>query len=181
MLEIPSALPLDDARWNTLEHRAGTGPVAEMNVAAELKALLEQPTDVLRIQELWPYLASEGSTWNSAYAALPYLVQILTLQPAELRAEILSAIGIVLTGADESAVPEDLLAGYRAALDAVYLPLGEALPTLGASDLPWVLATISALRGNRELAEVLQEPESLEATCEECDAEVIVEIPGLGG
>lgn len=179
MLEIAAALPLNDARWHSLEHRAGIGPVDEIDIVAELKALLQEPKDIARAQELWPYLASEGSTWNSAYAALPYLVQILTQQPAELRAELLSAIGIILTGADESAVPGDLLPGYRAALDAVYLPLGEALCTLGASDLPWVLATISALRGNRELAEVLQEPESLEATCEECGAEVYVEIPGL--
>lgn len=179
MLEIADALPLEDARWNTLAHRAGVGPVEEMNIAAELQSLLHDPLNIERAQELWPYLASEGSTWTAAYAALPYLVQILTLQPAELRAELLSAIGIVLTGADESAVPKDLLPGYRAALDAVYLPLGEALCTLSAADLPWVLATISALRGNRELAEVLQEPESLEATCEECGAEVSVDIPGL--
>ena len=180
MPDTHSPLALEDACWNSLTHRAGVGPNSEMDVARELRLLLDSPTDLERIRDLWPYLASEGSTWDAAYAALPYLVQILKLQPPELRAELLSVVGIILTGADESSMPEYLLHAYFKAIDEVYLPLGESIPVLSKDDLPWVLATISALRGNRELAELLQEPGSLEATCEECEAEIYVEIPGLG-
>lgn len=180
MPPIHSPLALDDARWNELTHRGGVGPNSEMDIVHELRMLLDSPHDLERIRDFWPYLASEGSTWNGAYAALPYLVQILKMQPRELRAELLSVIGIILTGADESSVPDYLLPAYLEALDEVYLPLGESLSVITKGDLPWVLATVSALRGNRELAELLQEPESFETTCEECDAEIYVQVPGLG-
>ncbi|GAC81909.1 hypothetical protein SAMN04488550_1409 [Gordonia malaquae] len=173
------ALALDDLRWETLTHRAGVGPTDEIDIAAELTALLADPTDDERIQDVWAYLASEGSTWDSAYAALPYLVEIIARRAPADRGELLSAVGIILTGGSDDDVPADLEDGYRASLAAVYPLLGEAIPFITPTDLPWVLGTIAALRGNRELAEVLQEPESLEATCDECGADVHVEVPGL--
>jgi len=175
-----AALPLDSTRWATLAHRAGVGPTGEIDVASELAHIIATPQDLERIRDLWPYLASEGSTWDSAYAALPYLVEVVRRQNPGERAEILSVVGLILTGGSEHDIPADLRAGYEAALAAVYVPLGEAIAHLDPGDLPWVLGTIAALRGNRELAEVLQEPESLEATCEECGADIAVEIPGLG-
>lgn len=172
-------LALDDPRWNTLMHRAGIGPTSEIDIAAELAALYTMPEDVDRIRDLWPYLASEGSTWDAAYAALPHLVHILRRQEPALRGELLSFVGIILTGGSVQNVPDDLRTGFESALTAVYEPLGESLSVLSAEDLPWVLATIAALRGNVVLAEVLQEPDAVEATCDECGAEVTVEIPGL--
>jgi len=176
---VEHAPALDDPRWGTLTHRAGVGPTDEIDVAAELTALLADPSDDERIQDLWPYLASEGSTWDSAYAALPYLVEIMARRDPEHRGELLSVVGIILTGGSDGDVPADLEVGYRASLAAVYPLLGEALPFIAPADLPWVLGTVAALRGNRELAEVLQEPESLEATCGDCGADVHVEVPGL--
>jgi hypothetical protein len=176
---VEHALALGDPRWATLTHRAGVGPTDEIDIAAELATLLTDPTDDERIQDLWPYLASEGSTWDSAYAALPYLVEFIARRAPVRRGELLSVVGIILTGGSDDDVPADLEVGYRASLAAVYLLLGEALPFIAPADLPWVLGTIAALRGNRELAEVLQEPESLEATCDECGADVHVEVPGL--
>lgn len=172
----PDRLPLDDPMWATLQHRGGTGPTDEVDVAAELAALLAEPRDVERFKDLWPYLASEDTTWPAAWAALPYVVDLAAAQPADDRAEALSVIGLILTGGRPSEIPEALAGAARAALRRTYALIGDALPHLDSSDLAYVLGTIAALRGNSDLALVLQGG-PLEATCDECGAEVWVELP----
>ena len=75
-------LPLDHPDWAVLDHRGGTGPVPDMDVAAELRALLAAPQDETRFDNLWPWLCSENTTWPSAYVAAPYLVDLVEAVPA---------------------------------------------------------------------------------------------------
>jgi hypothetical protein len=167
-------LPLDDPRWDTLGHRAGKGTENDApHLATELKALLADPGNDDRFGEVWPYLCSEGTTWPSAYAAAPYLVDRAAALPPDKRADTLSVIGLIVGCGDDDACPAEFRDAYVAAQQRTYPLIGAALPFLdGGSDVRWVLAAIAALRGQRELAEVLTDLQAISGECPECGQEV---------
>lgn len=171
-------LPLDDPRWDSLKHRGGTGTDGDApHPARELAALLADPGNEDRFGDFWPYLCSEGTTWPSAYAATPYLVDMAAALPPEKRANKLSVIGLIVTcgGAGEDC-PAEFRDAYLAAQQRTYPLIGEALPFLEPGpDLRWVLAAIAALRGQWQLAEVLTDLQSISGECPECGEEVYPE------
>jgi hypothetical protein len=166
-------LPLDDPRWSDLYHRAGSGreryrhdPDAPV-VPDELRHLLAKPGDLQRFRSLWPYLCSEGSTYPSAYAAVPYLVEIARrLSPAE-RTEYVVVIGlIVMYSGPEAVEDDDLLDGianpYREALPQALALLTETLSTPHDLNMTQHLLTAAAaLKGYVGLAQAVDEIDDL--------------------
>lgn len=80
-------LPLDDPRWRGLDHRGRSHRAPALfdleapEVAVELAALLDDPSDLRRFQTLWPYLCSEGTSWPASHGAAPYVVEIARRLP----------------------------------------------------------------------------------------------------
>ncbi len=74
-------LPLNDPRWLELDHRnwfqgkrSSWVPEAPF-VPDELSKLRDNPADLGRFNDLWPWVCSEGTAWAAAYAVVPYAVE----------------------------------------------------------------------------------------------------------
>src|SRR5215831_6469424 len=96
-------LPLNDPRWKDLDHRnwrqgkpSKWAPDAPF-VPAELAKLVDNPADLTRFSELWPWLCSEGTTYAAAYAAVPYFVEFARQLPPEQQFDYLCVIGLIVT------------------------------------------------------------------------------------
>ena len=171
-----SRLPLDHPGWTTLGHRGGTGPVPDLDVAAELRALVAAPDDEERFDDLWPWLCSENTTWPSAYAAAPYLVDLAAAGPVEWRANRVTVVGLIALYGDPAECPAELLGAYEGALARALDLAATALPRVTGGDLRWLLGAVAALRGEDALAEVLVEMDSLSEECPSCGEEVYPEL-----
>jgi hypothetical protein len=142
-------------------------------MAAALTELLADPGDEDRFSDLWPYLCSEGTTWPSAYAAMPYFVDMAAALAPEKRADKLSVIGLIVAFGTTEDCPDEFRDAYLQAQQRTYPLIAEALPVLeGGNDVRWVLATIAALRGQWQLAEVLTDIQSVSGDCPGCGEEV---------
>jgi hypothetical protein len=137
-----------------------------------LRRVVGNPADSAGFDDLWPYLCSEGTTWDAAYAATPYLVDIAGRVEPGVAAHYLTVVGLVVACGSPSDVPDDLRADYDRALAAA-LPLATARLADCPDDetLRYLLATVAALRGRDDLAEVLQNIETVSAECPECGGE----------
>lgn len=169
-------LPLDHPDWALLEHRGGTGPVPDVDVAAELRRLVADPEDEARFDDLWPWLCSENTTWPSAYAAAPYLVDVAAAGPARCRGNRVAVLGLIALYGDPGECPAPVRAAYEGALARALALAVAALPLVTDGDLRWVLGAVAALKGQHELAEVLVEMDSVSEECPSCGEEV---YPGL--
>jgi len=109
-------LPLNSPRWRDLD-----GVTAE-----EVQTLLEQmtPTGVTGTDDewtrTWTYmtdaLLADGTVYDSAYAALPHLVEAAAALPPEQSVDFWVDLGFIVTAEDRRPVPADLEAGFDAAL-----------------------------------------------------------------
>jgi hypothetical protein len=177
-------LPLDDPRWEDLNHRGWTAghryslePDAPF-VPKELAALLDDPADIERFSALWPYLCSEGTTWAAAYAAVPYVVELASRLPAGQRFEHLYFVGLVVMCSCPEAGESFVIKPYLR--ESYQVALGQALPllaeTLASSPLDelhtrYLLAATAALKGHPRLGTALNEIHRSTA-CPSCGTEV---------
>ncbi|MFC8846811.1 MULTISPECIES: hypothetical protein [unclassified Micromonospora] len=173
-------LSLDDPRWPDLDHRnwsAGQGSPDAPFVPDELRRLRANPADQERFSDLWPYLCSEGTAWPAAYAAVPHLVDIARQLPPAGRDEYLIVVGLVATcsgayGQTSAGLPDDIADAYRRALPEALTLLAQTLA--GAShddvDTRYLLSAAAALKGHPELAELLDDLDTVE--CPACGAPV---------
>jgi hypothetical protein len=178
-------LPLDDPRWNDLNHRGWTGGQRYYMdsdapyVPEELTKLIENPSDIERFQSLWPYLCSEGTTWAAAYAAVPYLVEIAKRLSPQQRWEHLYVVGLVVMCScpdrgESFAIKPYLADSYRQAL-------AEALPLLAETlvhrhdltETRYLLAAIAALKGHPKLGAVLNDLDGICCKCPKCGEDFI--------
>ncbi|RGC67672.1 hypothetical protein C5N14_17985 [Micromonospora sp. MW-13] len=169
-------LPLDDPRWPDLDHRgwsAGRGGPDAPFVPDELRQLRADPTDRGRFSDLWPYLCSEGTAWPAAYAAVPHLVDIARQLPAAGRDEYLIVVGLVATcsrgyGQTSDGLPDDITTAYRHALPEALALLAETLAGARHDETTtrYLLSAVAALKGHPELAEVLDDLDTVE--CPAC-------------
>ena len=162
-----SPLPLTDPRWNELSTRcynAGFVPQA-------LTYLLEHPDDLEAFEKLSGELTCENTTWSAAYAAAPYLVDMARgLSPAQ-RAKHMIVLGYMAYS--ESADPEPGLEKPDYLAESYDEALRECLPLLAETllcphdweETRYLLASAAALKGYRQLGEVL---EGLDAGCPRC-------------
>jgi hypothetical protein len=175
-------LLLDDERWKDLNHRGWVnGRQHELDPDApyipdELRALLEDPLDIDRFDNISPYLSSEGSTWEAAFPATPYIVEIAKRLPPSKRASHLITLGfIVVNAGPEYKLDADLepyLEDFQKALSVAMSLLAETiLEEFDSVHTRYLLATAAALKGHTNLADVLQSLDCY-TECPECNAEV---------
>jgi hypothetical protein len=163
-----TVLPLDSLRWSQLRTRRGRGAewVRDFLVVASEGSV---GTEVFT--GMWPELCSEGTAYDSAYAAAPYLVAIAERLPVAQSIEYLIVLGLIETYARD--VPADLEPGYRrAVLDAQALALSRLADCPVDHSLRYLLAAVSAFRGRRDLASVLQDLDTIQETCPSCGSAV---------
>lgn len=168
MVDDATALPLDSQRWDELSTRRGPGAgwVRDFLVAASTSS---SRTEVFT--DMWPEICSEGTTYDAAYAAAPYLVTIAHRLPVAQSVEYLIVLGLIDTYA--SHVPPDLRPGYRkAVLEAQVLALTRLADCPLDHSLRYLLAAVAAFRGRDDLALVLQDLDTIQETCPSCRSDV---------
>ncbi len=154
-------LPLGDSRWRDLAFRT-CGDADDPDIPAELAQLLSDPQDLERFHDLWPYLCSEGTTWEAAYAAVPWIVEIARHLPPDQRPEYLVFVGLAARCEcpDRGAgfVVRDYLADEykRAKAEALSLLAATLLREHDAGETRYLLAAAAALKGYRELGDVIE-------------------------
>ena len=157
-------LPLDSSRWNELWTRMGPGgyPVHEA-----LRALDDDPSHRELFREMWAELCAEETTYDAAFAAVPYLVDLAGRVDSEADNSYLIVTGLITTYAGD--VPSDLAPAYRSALErALSLALDRLQACRTNADLRYLLATVAALRGRPDLACVLQDLDAIQEPCPTC-------------
>ncbi|WP_329246239.1 hypothetical protein OG223_11770 [Streptomyces sp. NBC_01478] len=123
-----SKLPLHSPRWRDLD-----GVTAE-----EVEVLLEQMASTGgNWTQTWTSLAGglldDGTVFDGAYAALPYLVEAAAALPPGQSVDFWVDLGCIVTAEDRAPVPADLDAGFSAALR---LAEQAAVRSLLAADAP---------------------------------------------
>ena len=106
-------LALDDERWKDLPHRGWSkGKRSKLDPDApfipdELKKLIDDPKDFKTLRYISPYLCSEGTTWDAAFAAIPYLVELAKRLSPKERLDYLIFLGFMVIDAGSSENVED--------------------------------------------------------------------------
>ncbi len=162
-----AALPLDDKRW--MELWSAEGPAR--NLPQQIAYLLEHPENEEAFGHLRDAVCSDGTTWSSGFAAMPYMVEMAKKLPPEKRGDILTGIGWIITAI--SPEPDDahaLLQPYleesfqQAVRDCLPLAAETLQGELTEKELAGLFFTIAALKGHIGLAGVMANLDS----CEHC-------------
>jgi len=164
MTDNSDRLPLDSPRWGQLWTRMGPGayPVPQV-----LRHLGDDPTDLELFREMWPEICSEDITYDSAFAATPYLIDLAAGLGTADADPYLIVVGLIATYASE--VPSDLEPAYRTALQRGLTVALERLETCTPdADLRYLLGSVAAMRGRTDLAEVLQNLDAVQEPCPTC-------------
>jgi hypothetical protein len=116
---------------------------------------------------MWPEVCSEGTTYDVAFAAAPYLVGIANQVTPVESIQYLIVLGLSETYA--GAVPEDLKPTYRQAVsDALALALKRLEDCAIDHELRYLLGAVAAFRSRADLASVLQDLDAIEDVCPSC-------------
>ncbi len=162
------ALPLDDKRWGALwssEGPARTRP--EM-----IQYRLDHPEKVEPFGLLASAVCSDGTTWSSGFAAMPYIVQMAKKLPAEKRSHIFAGVGwIVTAAAQEQEDPHAQLEPYLA--ESYQQAVNDCLPLLAETlqceqsdrEMVDLFFAAAALKGHPHVAATLANLDS----CEHCN------------
>jgi hypothetical protein len=154
-------LALDDSGWLKLEHRAFSHGVYSQddpdapNVPRQLEHLKRNPLDLARFRKLSPYLCSEGSVYQAAFAAVPYVVDFMMAVSPSNRIPYISFLGCVSSDRGNDIIPkwggieESFYRSMKAALPLVY----ESLTIVTTEDdVTVVLYAIAAMKNFPRLA-----------------------------
>jgi hypothetical protein len=170
-------LPLNDRRWSELAARCGSASF----VPTALAHLLEQPGDLEAFDKLSAELTCENTTWSAAYAAAPYIVEIARrLSPVERLKHMIIVGYMAYSECPESGEafekPDYVAEGYEEALRECLPILAETLTCRhNAEETRYLLASVAALKGDRNLGEVL---EGLDCGCPHCGEEILKPTKG---
>ena len=153
---VETALGLDDPRWAELHTRNGGAAW----VPAWLRHVVAQPHDLVRFNNDWPELSSEGTTWSAAYAAMPYLVQAAAQLPPAKRFDYAVVFGFIVRDqvmcdpASPTGLRPYLAPAFRASIGPALRLAAEVLtvPQPGERELRYALMAVAALQGYRVLA-----------------------------
>ena len=153
-----SVLELDSPRWETLAVRCRDADCPAINEL--LSATLESPNDPAWFGETWQYLCSEGTAYESAFAAMPYVVQSMAKAKPANRGVYLAFIGLVISS--ESKPPDDFFKDYQSAIAQVQTLAGEFIGiTDNIPHLRYAIGLIARLYGMPRCADHI---ESLECS-----------------
>ena len=152
-------LSLDNPRWNSLQHAYG--------VASDIPALLRQLESLPDSKgesepwfSLWSALAHQGDVYSASFAAVPHIIEALSVAPLKVSSTYFQfpAWVEICRSNKNVVVPSDLLPAYSAAL--------AKLPSLVAATaerewdedfLACALSAIAASKGFTKVAEAAQE------------------------
>ena len=155
---MPS-LPLDDTRWSTLWTRYGSAT----DVPKQIADVLSHPEDTEQFDKLTDVLYSDGTTWSSGFAAVPYIIEIARRLPPAQRLRQLTAMGFIVADACLDSKNEHyILQPYLA--DSYYQAIHDCLPLLAETllcelkpgEIFCLLFSAAALKGHARLAAVLE-------------------------
>src|SRR6476620_3072369 len=98
MTDDSDRLPLDSPRWSELWTRMGPGayPVPQV-----LRALGDDPSDLELFREMWPEICAEETTYDAAFAAAPYLMDLAERLDSPESDQYLIVAGLIATSASE--------------------------------------------------------------------------------
>ena len=156
---VSSMLPLDNPRWNRLQHAYGTAD----DIPALLRQLEDFPPDEAEAEPwftIWSALAHQGDVYDGSFAAVPHVVAIACASPEAASLSFLNfpAWVEICRAKKDLAVPADLAPAYHAALARI--PGLIAAMSDRAWDEDWVaiaLAALAAAKGQPEIAEAALE------------------------
>jgi hypothetical protein len=132
-----------------------------------LQALGDDPSDLDLFREMWPELCSEETTYDAAFAAMPYLMDFAARLGTAEADEYLIVAGLIATYASD--VPSDLEQGFGAAMQrGLTLALERLESCKTDAHLRYLLASVAAMRGRTDLAEVLQDLDAIQEPCPTC-------------
>ena len=132
-----------------------------------LQALGDDPSDLELFREMWPEICSEETTYDAAFAALPYLIDLAACLGTAEADENLIVAGLIATYASE--VPSDLEPAFGAAMQrGLTLALERLESCKTDAHLRYLLASVAAMRGRTDLAEVLQDLDAIQEPCPTC-------------
>jgi hypothetical protein len=164
MTDDSDRLPLDSPRWSQLGTRMGPGAYP---VPQALRGLSDDPSDLELFREMWPEICAEETTYDAAYAAVPYLMDFAGRLDAADADEYLIVAGLVATSASD--VPNDLEPAFSAAMRRGLALVLERLENCETNqDLRYLLASVAAMRGRTDLAAVLQDLDAIQEPCPTC-------------
>ena len=140
--EMMEPIALDDPRWQSLQTRSGTGERA----AQELQRLYENPSDIERFTDLWPYLSSEGTTWSAAYTAAPHILELARRVEGRERFEYLFVLALFRIN-EAGACPEEFISAYEESLRSALPLLGELATFDFGDETVYYLTAMASLKG----------------------------------
>jgi hypothetical protein len=169
MLKGQKVLALDDPKWNDLQSNYGTGSsVARLISRAVAGEALDDWYDDLFQELLHQYTLSQ-----SAYAALPHLVEIARQRP-ETRMHLLVLIGACCAHSGDPGLPalpaefkEEWHSAIKEALTLITALLAEGQFT--ENEMRYLLASLAALHGHLQLSQII-EALDVEIECSQCGA-----------
>jgi hypothetical protein len=163
-------LPLDDERWKQLSQRMGD---AYPFITDSLKELLKNPANMEVFNEMIPHLCSEGTTYDSAHAAAPYLVELAQRLSLKERTTYLIWIGLIEIDSCPLEMIDDFLRDdyQKALLEAIPLTLEILKEDHEPDETRYLLAAIAAFKGFPGMGEILANLDTYEE-CPECDSEI---------
>lgn len=136
-------------------------------VPQALRALDDNPSDLELFQEMWPEICAEETTYDAAFAAAPYLMDLAARLDSSEADTYLIVGGLIATYAAE--VPSDLEPAFRSAMQrGLTLALERLQHCETNADLRYLLASVAAMKGRTDLAAVLQDLDAIQEPCTTC-------------
>lgn len=150
-------LPLDDERWAALgppDWRRGS---LVSSVRAWLSAV-GQPDEIEKFDDFGDAVMREGDTSDSAYALVPYMVDVCSLGQTPFAVDYLTIVGMIelnrlarIPGTPD--VPEYLLGDYLQAVRKASTLVSPAIQRMNEPLRTWGLRSVRPVfRGDWELA-----------------------------
>jgi hypothetical protein len=159
-----TAQPLDSHNWSELENAYGSSE----GIPDLLRQLSDFPPDDEQEAEpyfsLWSALCHQGDIYSASYAAVPYIVSAISVDPTRARwtlFQLIACIEIARCNGRGPALPPELTDAYLQSLQAIPMLIGAAAANTwdewycGAA-----LAAMAASKGFPKLAEALLELDS---------------------
>ena len=147
---------LSEIDWSSLSARNGDASF----VMKELAALYQDPNDTDRFNRLWPELCSEGTTWSSAYAAAPFILELARKTDSKPRFTYLYVLSLFRQC--------EFRRSYELALKSALPLLAEISDHDFGSDTSYFLSAIATFKGQIQLASCIERIAAEDYKCPEC-------------
>jgi hypothetical protein len=152
-------LSLDDPRWSELQHAYGSAG----DIPSLLRQLVDTPSSHGEDEpwfSIWSALAHQGDIYSASFAAVPHVVEALSLAPqkADFTYFQFPAWVEVCRAKNQVAVPEALAAAYFESLSRLPALVAEASTReWDEGFLRCALSAIAAAKGQALVAEAVLE------------------------